>query len=135
MSNKKVLPVYYNIKLSNDEKFYEEKNIVSWKNLLIYCKEKNLKIESFKIHFDNKIKNIKRNNSKFCFVVQDLKAFGSGKTHIKKGYGSICKHPGGIKRCYIDWFDLKSGKLSHPEIIKDNKIPAFYMDISIETNV
>jgi len=128
------LPVYYKIILSNGEVAVEQKNITSWKSLLLHCRNNNLTIKNFDIYYKDKSKKIIRNHSKICFIVQDVKSFSNKKTLMKKGYGTICHHPGNIKRCYIDWFNLKDGRLLYPEIIKNNKIPDFYQVIGIKVD-
>ena len=63
---------------------------------------------------------IKRNHIKYYFIVRQgkLTLRSSGKAEIKKGYGVICNHPGGITRTYIAWYDDGNGNFIYNETIR-----------------
>lgn len=129
----KILPVHYEITLSNNEIVYESENIRSWRKLLDKCREENLKIKNFVIFYNDKKKNIRRNHSSYFFIIQDMvAAIKSGSARMKKGYGVVCNHPGGVERCYIDWFNTKNGQPLYPQIISRGKIPIFYKQIGVD---
>lgn len=117
---------YCVVNLSDDTIVYENNVCTFWRELKNYCDEHSLTINSMSIFYRNTTNDIfvSKNNIKRYFVIHQAKvSIGAKKAAIKKGYGVVCIHPGGIKKVYISWYDNYTGKLIYHHVIRGgNKV-------------
>ena len=124
---KKNLSLYFIATLSNDEIFYEDGKLDSWKKLLNYCNVNNLTMKKFEIYDNGKIRLFNQSNVEYYFAIYDVNAnLNNNQSTMKRGYGSICLHPRNLKRCYIEWYNCDNKKRIYAEVLRDNQIPKFY---------
>jgi hypothetical protein len=110
---------YCVVELSDGRKIYEVNRIQFWKNLKKFCEEGDLSVKRLYIYRRSGRKSaIKRNNATHYFMVFRGIYSVRGRKDVKKGYGVICVHPGGIKKSYIEWHNDETGEFAYTEVIR-----------------
>lgn len=110
---------YCIVTLSDDREIYEANRIQFWRELKKFCTSCGLCVKKLYIVVGNQSTPINRNHIKQYFIIRNGKfTVRGGKVEIKKGYGVVCNHPGGIVRTYIAWYNDDTGKFVYNEVIR-----------------
>jgi hypothetical protein len=111
---------YCVVELSDGRQVYEAHKIQFWRALRKFCKDGDLFVKKLYIHKESGRRYaIKRNNATHYFMVyRGMYSAKGNRKDVKKGYGVICVHPGGIKKSYIEWHNDETGEFAYTEVIR-----------------
>jgi len=113
------------VELSDGRLVYEANRIQFWRTLKKFCKDGDLSVKKLYIYKGDRKKAIKRNNATFYFMVyRGMYSAKGNRKDVKKGYGVICVHPGGIQKSYLEWYNDETGEFAYTEVLRGTE--SFY---------
>jgi hypothetical protein len=115
---------YCIVELSDGRNVYEANRIQFWRTLKKFCTDGDLSVKRLYIMMSSgRRRTIKRNNATRYFMVYRgiYSAKTAKKKDVKKGYGVICVHPGGIEKSYVDWYNDETGEFAYTEVFRGSE--------------